>query len=113
MAGEKLCGPSVAGKSEQYWGREVKRLFEAAGLSYSSHSCRHAGAAQWAYWCGCDIETIKNVGCWVSLENLSIYISEAKEIACEKKANNNGQDSVLDFWHFNPDTQFDTMSKFK
>jgi integrase len=73
--GQKLSGPIVTGKSETYWGREVKRLFEAAGLSFSSHSCRR-GAAKWEYRCGCDIETIKNVGRWASLENLSIYISE-------------------------------------
>jgi hypothetical protein len=111
-SGQKLCGPIVTSKSEGYSGREVKRLFEGAGLSYSSHSCRR-GAAQWAYQYGSDIETIKNVGRWVSLENLSIYISEAKKIALEKKANNNGRYPVLDFWHFHQDTQFDTMSKFK
>jgi hypothetical protein len=105
-------GPIVSGKCEKTWGNDMKKVFEKAGLKYTSHSCRR-GAAQWAYRCCDDLEVVKNVGRWVSLENLSYYISEAKKIAEEKMEANNGRDPVLDFWRFDARSQYSTISSYK
>jgi hypothetical protein len=91
--------------------RDLKRLFKAAGLpDCSSHSIR-CSAAQWARRCGTDITVVRNVGRWVDLKNLFLYIAEGEKISRDKHRRNNGQDPVCDFWMFDTDTQYDTMDK--
>jgi hypothetical protein len=90
-----------------------KQAFEACGSGlkdFSGHTL-HQTATQWACWCGIDLFIIKNVGWWVSLDNLELYfLWEVDEIDHEQiHINGGGWDPYLDFRVFDSNSKFDAV----
>jgi hypothetical protein len=91
--------------------RQLINLFNHTGANIvpSSHSLRRS-AAQWAARCGADINIIRNVGRWETLQHLIGYIAEGHELSTLKVIENNGTDPIFNFWCFHFGSQVTSMN---
>lgn len=87
----------------------LSTIFEALDLECSSHSIRRS-AAQWAVRCSADLNIVRNVGCWKTIQILLICLAEGKKKAEQATLDSeDGSDPVFAFWAFNFLSMVDTM----
>jgi hypothetical protein len=90
--------------------KHVSNLFDELDLDGSSHSVRRM-AAQWAARCKADINVIKNVGRWSSLDHLVVYLDEGLQTHATRVLDSaDGVDPISKFWVFNHGTAVSSMS---
>jgi hypothetical protein len=104
-------GPILPKETPKTYRKNLKILFELAGVPhFSSHSFRRSGA-QWATRCGLDCHFIKDIGRWADLSQVEKYVAEGIAFQ-QQRLDELGveTDPILEFWIFNAKTKLDSMA---
>jgi hypothetical protein len=97
--------PIIQKFTSETYRKHLKALFKAADLpDSSSHSVRRS-AAQWAFRCCEESLIVRNVGRWVSLDNVVAYLCEGTRRLTEYLDEHGLTiDPIGEFWFFNSRT---------